>query len=90
MDWHFFFLGCSASPSTAIYVSNCGTINKPAMTLLWSADIDVSTVITGIYGYTVKRLLFQIKDAEGVEREKPGIGAINKKIREYSIMKDFV
>ena len=39
----------------------------------------VSTVITGIYGYTVKRLLFQIKDAEGVERENQELEPLIKK-----------
>ena len=47
----------------------------------------VSSVIIGIYGYTVKRLLFQRKEVEGTERENQELEPLINKGGKYSVIK---
>ena len=47
----------------------------------------VSSVIIGIYGYTVKRMLFQRKEVEGAERENQELEPLINKGRKYSVIK---
>ena len=47
----------------------------------------VSSVIIGIYGYTVKRLLFQRKEEEGAERENRELEPLIDKGGKYSVIK---
>ena len=47
----------------------------------------VSSVIIGIYGYTVKRLLFQRKEEEGAERENRELEPLINKGGKYSVIK---